>query len=68
MPAAGPINSGGRMSKISPYNTNSTEYPPTHREVYHDHDDCKYGKEIKSWHREAGTGGKSKCSECSRLD
>ncbi len=55
------------MSKVSPYHTNSTEYPPTHRNVYHDHDDCRYGKEIKSQHRESGTGGKDRCSECSKL-
>ncbi len=55
------------MSKVPPYHTNSTEYPPTHRNVYHDHDDCRYGKEIKSQHRESGTGGKDRCSECSKL-
>jgi hypothetical protein len=55
------------MAKVSPFNTNSTEYPPSHRNVYHDHDDCPYGKEIKSWHRENGTGGKERCKECIKL-
>src|ERR1700744_6349874 len=32
------------MSKTAAYYTHSPEYPPAHREVYHDHDDCKYGR------------------------
>jgi hypothetical protein len=56
------------MSKVSAYHTNSNEnYPPTHRDVHHDHSDCKYGKEIKPQHRENGTGGKPRCKECQRL-
>jgi hypothetical protein len=55
------------MSKVSAYHTNSSEYPPTHREVYHDHDDCKYGKEIKPQHKMNGTGGKPRCKECQKL-
>lgn len=55
------------MSTVSAYHTNSDEYPPSHREVYHDHDDCKYGKEIKAKHRESGKGGKPRCKECIRL-
>ncbi len=37
--------------KVAPYHTNSTEYPPEHRNVYHDHDDCPDGKRIKPQHR-----------------
>ena len=55
------------MAKVTPYHTSSTEYPPTHRNVYHDHDDCHYGKAIKTSHREAGTGNKPRCSECTKL-
>jgi hypothetical protein len=55
------------MSKVSPYNTNSIEYPPTHRNVYHDHDNCPDGKRIKPEHRESGTGGKLRCDECKKL-
>jgi len=55
------------MAKIAPYNTNETEYPPSHRNVYHDHDDCKYGKTIKASHRISGTGGKPRCDECKKL-
>jgi hypothetical protein len=28
------------MSKVAAFHTSSQEYPPKHREVYHDHDDC----------------------------
>jgi hypothetical protein len=55
------------MPKVPAYHTNSPEYPPTHREVYHDHSECKYGKEIKPQHRLVGTGGKQRCKECQRL-
>jgi hypothetical protein len=55
------------MSKVSPYNTSSTEYPPTHRNVYHDHNDCKYGKAILPKDRQSGTGNKLRCDECKKL-
>jgi hypothetical protein len=55
------------MAKISPYHTDSPEYPPKHREVHHDHDDCSEGKKIESKHRKPGTGYKPRCSECQRL-
>jgi hypothetical protein len=53
--------------KVDPYHTNSEEYPPAHRNVYHDHDDCPDGKRIKSWHRESGKGGRPRCDECIKL-
>jgi hypothetical protein len=55
------------MAKVDPYNTDSPEYGPKHREVYHDHDDCKYGKEIQEKHRQNGKGGKARCDECQKL-
>lgn len=55
------------MAKVPAYHTNSTEEPPEHRQVYHDHDDCKDGKRIEERHRESGTGGKQRCKECIRL-
>jgi hypothetical protein len=55
------------MAKVSEYHTNSPEYPPKHREVYHNHDDCPDGKRIQTKHRENGTGGKPLCKECSKL-
>jgi hypothetical protein len=55
------------MAKVSPYNTDSPEYPPEHRNVYHDRDDCKDGKKILQQHRKSGTGGKQRCKECIKL-
>jgi len=55
------------MSKVKPYHTNSTEEPPRHREVYHDHDDCADGKRILPRHLEQGDGGKPRCKECIKL-
>jgi hypothetical protein len=55
------------MAKVSAYHTNSDEYPPKHREVYHNHDDCPDGKRIQAKHREDGKGGKSLCKECDKL-
>ena len=55
------------MAKVSSYHTNSMEYPPKHREVYHLHDDCQDGKRIKPEHRLSGTGNKKPCKECVRL-
>ncbi len=57
------------MAKVAAYHTDSPEYPPTHRTVYHDHDDCPDGKQIKTWHRKAGKGWpeRRRCDECIRL-
>jgi hypothetical protein len=56
------------MARISPYHTNSPEYPPKHREVYHDKDTCPDGKRIKPEHREPGTGNKKHCLECDKVN
>jgi len=55
------------MAKTDPYHTDSPEYPPSHREVYHDHTDCQYGKSIKKEHRKDGKGDKPRCSKCRDL-
>jgi len=55
------------MAKIDLYHTDSPEYPPEHRNVYHDHDDCPDGKRIKSWHRKDGKGNRPRCDECIKL-
>ena len=55
------------MAKCAAYHTDSLEYPPSHREVYHDHDNCQYGSRIKAEHRLSGTGGKPRCKECIKL-
>jgi len=53
--------------KATPFHTTSKEYPPEHREVYHDHDDCFEGKKILAKDRQYGTNNKPRCKECIRL-
>jgi hypothetical protein len=48
------------LSKVPTFHTTEPEDP----EVYHDDDECPYGKNIKSEHRAYGTGGRDKCSWC----
>jgi hypothetical protein len=55
------------MTTVSPFDTNSPEYPPKHREVYHENDTCPDGKRIKHEHREPGKGGKKHCLECDKV-
>ena len=55
------------MAKVSPYHTNSTDYPPEHRNVHHDHDNCPDGKRFRPQHRLDGTGNKPRCNECITL-
>jgi hypothetical protein len=57
-----------KMAKTAPYHTNSPEYPPEHRNVHHNHDDCPDGKRIKPEHLiKNDTGGKPLCKECNKL-
>lgn len=35
------------MTAVDPFHTDNEEYPPTHRNVYHDEYACEYGQEIK---------------------
>jgi hypothetical protein len=46
------------MTTVSPYHTNSPEYPPKHQEVHHDKDTCPGGKRTKPEHLLRGTGNK----------
>lgn len=55
------------MARDPAYHTDSEEYPPKHREVYHDHNSCPDGKRIEQKHRKDGTGGKKRCDECIKL-
>jgi hypothetical protein len=52
------------MANDPPYHTNTEEYPPEHREVHHNNNDCPSGSQIKPEHRESGTGGKPLCARC----
>jgi len=65
---AAPLTPGRTsMAKVPAYHTNSVEYPPHHRNVHHDHDECPDGKRIKPEHREKGIGNKPRCKECIKL-
>jgi H+-transporting ATPase len=67
-PADGPsTDMGMAMRAASAFHTNAPEYPPHHRNVYHDNEECRYGHEIKTVHRVAGTANRPRCEECSRL-
>lgn len=55
------------MGKISAFHTNSDEYREEDRKVFHDQSECGYGKEIKSWHRVNGEGGRDRCDRCTTL-
>jgi Mn-dependent DtxR family transcriptional regulator len=55
------------MAKVAAFHTNSPEYLPKHREVYHDTDTCPDGKTIQQKHRENGTGNKKICPECDKV-
>ena len=55
------------MATVSAYHNDSPEYPPSHREVYHDKDTCPDGKRIKPEHRKPGMGGKKHCLECYKV-
>ena len=39
-----PLPTGGHMARIDAYHTNSLEYPPSHRDVYHNDSNCPNGK------------------------
>src|SRR2546423_14860687 len=51
--------------KTAAFHTTSPEYPPTHRNVYHDRSECRYGQEIKRDGKDvAGEGGRPRCDLC----
>lgn len=54
------------MSMVKAFHTDSPEYAPSHREVYHDESTCSYGKEVKAEHRLSGTGDKKRCKQCEK--
>jgi hypothetical protein len=56
-----------KVSKIPPFHTNSPEYPPEHRNVYHNDSACPDGKRIEQRHRIDGDGNRLLCKECAKL-
>ena len=55
------------MPHESPFHTDNPEYPPTHRNVYHDNSLCDHGRAIKQEHRVSGPGGRPRCDRCNAL-
>jgi hypothetical protein len=55
------------MSRVAPYHTNSKEYAAQQREVYHNHDNCPAGRQIRPEHRVPGTGARPRCADCMKL-
>jgi hypothetical protein len=56
------------MAPVAAFHTTSQEYPPTHRNVYHDRSECRYGQEIKRDGKDVpGNGGRLRCDECKRF-
>jgi len=53
--------------KVASFHTNSMEYTPEIRTVYHDHDNCVDGRRILRQHRVSGTGNKPRCKMCIKL-
>ena len=55
------------MPHAAPIHTNSPEYPPSHRNVYHDSSACGFRNDIKQEHRISGEGGRPPCDRCKTL-
>jgi hypothetical protein len=56
------------VSKVPAFHTNSDEYRPEDKLVYHDESECGYGKEIKrNGHDVPGTDGRRRCDRCDDL-
>jgi hypothetical protein len=55
------------MPYAPPVHTDSPEYGPSHRDVYHDNSSCGYRNEIKAEHRIEGEGGRARCDRCASL-
>jgi hypothetical protein len=56
------------MAKVAAYHTSTWEPAYGQRNVYHDHDDCKYGSAIRPEHWRAGAGvNRPRCDECVKL-
>ena len=56
------------MAPVPAFHTDNMEYPPSHRNVYHDRSGCRYGQEIKRDGNDVpGEAGRPRCDECKRL-
>ena len=56
------------MTKVSPFHTDSTDYPDEERRVYHDQSECGYGQRVKRDGNDIpGTDGRDLCSRCADI-
>ena len=56
------------MSKVPAFHTDSDDYRPEDKLVYHDNDECSYGNEIKRDGNDVpGTDGRRRCYRCDDL-
>jgi hypothetical protein len=55
------------VTKMPAFHTNSDEYRPEDKQVYHDNDECGHGKLIQTKHREPGTANRRRCDRCTTL-
>lgn len=53
--------------KVPAFHTNSDEYRPEDRKVFHDQSECGYGDRIRKVHRVSGDGGRPRCDRCTDL-
>lgn len=56
------------MAQVAEFHTDSDEYRPEDKLVYHDNDECGYGNRIKrDGNAVAGTAGRRRCERCDEL-
>jgi hypothetical protein len=56
------------VSKVPAFHTDTDDYRPEDKLVYHDNDECHYGKQIKrDGNAKSGTAGRRRCDRCDEL-
>ena len=56
------------MAKIPPFHTDTDDYRPEDKLVYHDDTECDYGKRImEDGNAKPGTAGRRRCERCDSL-
>jgi hypothetical protein len=54
--------------KVSAFHTDSDDYRPEDKLVYHDQSECGYGQRImRDGNSKAGTAGRRRCDRCTTL-
>jgi hypothetical protein len=54
------------MATVAAFHTIKREYPPIHRDVYHDESECHYGKAIKMDDRVPGEAARPAATSAPR--